>query len=76
VVNVGVLQGSPEGKVLVYYPHNRTTHVLADGFYYANGVALSADGSYLVVAETNRIRLHKLWLTGAQVRGQAGRSRA
>jgi hypothetical protein len=37
------------------------------GFYYANGVALSPDESYLVMAETDRIRLLKYWLKGPQV---------
>jgi sugar lactone lactonase YvrE len=43
--------------------------VLAKGFYYANGVALAEDESYLVMAETNRIRVHKFWLKGDKVRG-------
>ena len=61
-------QGLPQGRLLAYYPHNRTTHVLAKGFYYANGVALADDESYLVMAETNRIRIHKYWLKGETVR--------
>jgi hypothetical protein len=36
--------------------------------YYANGVALAADESYLVICETDRIRLLKFWLTGPKVR--------
>ena len=41
----------------------------AQGLYYANGVALSADESYLIVAETDQIRLVKIWLRGPKVPG-------
>lgn len=37
------------------------------GFYYANGVALSADESYVVLAETDMIRAHKVWVNGPKV---------
>jgi hypothetical protein len=35
--------------------------------YYANGVALAADESYIVICETDRIRLLKYWLKGPKV---------
>ncbi|KAF8061129.1 Apmap [Scenedesmus sp. PABB004] len=57
-------QGLPRGRLLRYDPATGETAVLAKGFYYANGVALAADESYLVLAETDRIRLLKFWLTG------------
>jgi sugar lactone lactonase YvrE len=38
--------------------------VLLRGLSFANGLALSADESYLLVAETGRYRLTRLWLTG------------
>lgn len=37
------------------------------GFYYANGVALSPDDSYVVMAETDMIRAHKIWVKGPKV---------
>lgn len=43
----------------------------AQGFYYANGVALSKDDSYVVMAETDRLRVHKIWLKGPKVSCQA-----
>ncbi len=36
------------------------------GLYFANGVTLTADGSALVIAETQGRRLSKYWLTGPQ----------
>jgi sugar lactone lactonase YvrE len=56
---VHVLQGLPQGRLLAYFPHNRSTHVLADGFYYSNGVALSEDESFVVIGETDRLRVLK-----------------
>lgn len=38
--------------------------VLLDGLQFANGVALAADGSFVVVAETAAYRLIRLWITG------------
>ncbi|MGH3657669.1 MAG: SMP-30/gluconolactonase/LRE family protein [Micromonosporaceae bacterium] len=38
--------------------------VLADGLQFANGVALAADESYVVVAQTGDYRLDRIWLTG------------
>ena len=35
------LQGSPTGRLLAYDPATRTTKLLADGIWFANGVALS-----------------------------------
>jgi hypothetical protein len=37
------------------------------GFYYANGVALSPDESFVVMAETDAIRAHKIWVKGLKV---------
>lgn len=55
------------GRVLVCHPHSHTTHVVASGFYYSDGIAVSDDGSYLLVVETDALRVIKLWLTGAKV---------
>jgi sugar lactone lactonase YvrE len=63
-----VSQGLPRGRLLSYDPATKETRVLAKGFYYANGVALAEDGSYVMVVETNRIRVHRHWLRGPKVR--------
>lgn len=41
-----------------------TVQKIAEGFVYANGVALSPDEDFLLIAETGRARVHRLWLTG------------
>ncbi|KAF6258203.1 strictosidine synthase [Scenedesmus sp. NREL 46B-D3] len=58
----GFLQGLPRGRLLAYYPHNKTTHVISHALYYSNGVALSADGTYAAVCETDRLRVLKVFL--------------
>lgn len=41
---------------------------MLQGFYYANGVALAPDDSYVVMAETDMTRVHKVWVSGPKVR--------
>jgi sugar lactone lactonase YvrE len=50
-----------------YNPATRATHLLLTGLFYSNGVAVSADDSYLVISETDRLRLIKYWLKGPKV---------
>lgn len=38
--------------------------LIADGLQFGNGVALAADESYLIVAQTSEYRLDRIWLTG------------
>mmetsp|Transcript_20727 Transcript_20727/g.62454 ORF Transcript_20727/g.62454 Transcript_20727/m.62454 type:complete len:407 (-) Transcript_20727:639-1859(-) len=59
-------QGRPTGRVLKYSPSARTTTVVADNLWYPNGIALSSDRSFLVVAETPSKRLRRIDLSGAQ----------
>lgn len=48
----------------MYDPATREAKVVLKGLYYANGVALSKEGDYVMVVETNRIRVHRHWLKG------------
>lgn len=43
-----------------------TTEILAEGLVFANGLALSPDEDFLVIAETGRTRLIRLWLDEAR----------
>lgn len=58
-----LLEARPHGRFLVHDPASGTTTVLAGGLYFANGVALSRDQSFAVVAETYRYRLLRCGLT-------------
>ncbi len=41
-----------------------TVEKIATGFVYVNGVALSPDEDFLLINETGRARVHRLWLSG------------
>ena len=57
---------APRGHLLAYDPQTGTTRVLLDGLWFANGVAVSPDGSFVLVAETTGLRVTRYWLTGAK----------
>lgn len=61
------MQGDIEGRLLSYSPATGQTHVLADNIWQANGVALSHDESFIVVASTPSMRLYRYWLKGSKV---------
>ncbi|WP_405877792.1 SMP-30/gluconolactonase/LRE family protein [Streptomyces sp. NBC_00005] len=52
------------GRLLRLAPGSENPEVLLEGLQFANGLALSADESFLVVAETGACRLTRYWLTG------------
>ena len=59
-----ILEAKPYGRLLVYVPATKETRILKDGMYFANGVVLSEDESFLLVGETSRYRIARYWLTG------------
>lgn len=54
----------PTGRVLTYEPGSGRARVVLEDLYFANGVALSRDEGFLVVAETARYQVTRLWLRG------------
>lgn len=64
--NVDLLEHRANGRLLVYDPRTQTTELLLDDLYFANGVALSPDESFVLVCETGKYRVRRYWLTGAQ----------
>lgn len=63
-----LLEARPHGRLLVYDPTEEAAgaRVLLDGLYFANGVALARDGSFVLINETYRYRVRRYWLTGAR----------
>ncbi|KAF8688747.1 hypothetical protein HU200_042226 [Digitaria exilis] len=59
-----ILTHDATGRLLRYDPSTGATAVLASNLSFPNGVALSGDGTHLVVAETARCRLLRHWLRG------------
>lgn len=65
--HAGRAQGLPSGRLLSYSPATRETHVVAEGFWFANGVALAADEAFAAVVSSNSARVYRVWLAGAKV---------
>jgi sugar lactone lactonase YvrE len=58
------LEASMTGRIFVYDPTSGQLNVLVDDLYFANGVALSADGNELYINETGKARILKYRLKG------------
>ena len=61
-----IFSGYPSGRLLKYDIRTGETTVLLSDVAYANGVALSKDKSFLLVAETARYAIRKYYLEGPQ----------
>lgn len=63
-VYVTIAKAGPAGMLLAYEPDSGATTALMSGLWFANGVALSHDESYVLVADSVQMRIHKYWLRG------------
>lgn len=61
--NADLIEHSGTGRLLRRSPDG-SIDVLATGLQFANGVALAADESFVVVAQTGGYELTRVWLTG------------
>lgn len=59
-----MLEARPHGRLLAFDPRTGGTRELLDDLYFANGVALSPDESFVLVVESFRYRITRFWLTG------------
>jgi sugar lactone lactonase YvrE len=59
-----IVDSRPNGRLLAYDPVNGATRVLRGDLYFANGIAVSPDGAFVLVNETTRYRVFRYWLTG------------
>jgi sugar lactone lactonase YvrE len=55
-----ILEQSSTGRILEYDPATKSTRIVAKGFSFANGVALSGDEQTLFVNETGKYRVWKI----------------
>lgn len=54
----------PNGSLLAYNPKTKETTILLDDLYFANGVCISPDQSFILVNETWKYRIKRYWLSG------------
>ncbi|MBN7768539.1 SMP-30/gluconolactonase/LRE family protein [Marinobacter daepoensis] len=59
-----LLEMRPHGRLLRFNPKTRKTEVLLGNLHFANGVAVSPEGDYLLVNETWKYRILRYWLSG------------
>lgn len=59
-----VIEHGGHGRLLKYDPVTGTTTVLLKGLQFANGVALAADESFVLVTETGNYDVLRYWLKG------------
>ncbi|TVT99597.1 hypothetical protein EJB05_55027 [Eragrostis curvula] len=61
-----VISGDKTGRLLKYDPKSNHVEVLVDGLSFPNGLAISADGTYLLLAETTTGKILKYWIKTAK----------
>lgn len=61
---LSLCSGDRTGRLLKYDKSSKAVTVLLKGLAFANGVALSNDRSFVLVAETTTCRILRLWLKG------------
>jgi sugar lactone lactonase YvrE len=59
-----ILEHGAHGRVIAFDPQSGDARLLVDGLNFANGVAISADDSFLLIAETGSYRILRHWLQG------------
>jgi len=64
-----IMEHGGHGRVFAFNPATRHVETLMTGLDFANGVAVSEDGGFLLVSETGHYRVLKYWLSGDR-RGQ------
>jgi sugar lactone lactonase YvrE len=59
-----IVEHRPSGRLISFDPDKGIANVLLDGLYFANGVAISPDGEFILINETSEYRVQKYWLKG------------
>lgn len=59
-----IMEHGGHGKLYAFDPSTGSVALLLDDLNYANGVAVSSDGGFVLVSETGHYRVLKFWLTG------------
>lgn len=57
-----LMEHQPNGRLLALDPQSQRPQTLLGGIYFANGVVVSPDQTFVLVAETGRYRIRRVWL--------------
>jgi sugar lactone lactonase YvrE len=58
------VSGERVGRVIRYDMKTKEAKVIKDKLYFPNGLALSKDGSFVVVCESATGKIHRIWVKG------------
>jgi sugar lactone lactonase YvrE len=59
-----ILEHGGHGRIIAFDPSAGKTDIILEGLNFANGVAISEDQRYLLIAETGSYRILRHWLLG------------
>ena len=57
-----LLEHQPNGRLLAFDPKTGKSRTVLPDLYFANGVAVSPDQTFVLVAETGKYRVRRVWL--------------
>jgi sugar lactone lactonase YvrE len=60
------IEARATGRLLSYNPATKALKVELDDLFFANGVALGPNDSFVLVNETGAAKIHRLWLKGSK----------
>lgn len=60
-----IMEHGGHGKIIAFQPATGEARTIIEELNFANGVAISEDQRYLLIAETGTYRILRHWLTGA-----------
>ena len=59
-----LIEHQPNGRLLAYDPKTKATRLVLDNLFFANGVAVSPNQTFVLVNETAKYRIQRVWLSG------------
>ena len=59
-----IMEHGAHGRVIEFKPESGEANVIVDDLNFANGIAISEDQTFLLIAETGSYRILKHWLQG------------
>jgi ribose transport system permease protein len=64
--SLDIMEGRPNGRLVVYDPATQKTWTEINHFYFPNGICVSHDGKSVLIASTSLCQVFRYWLAGPQ----------
>src|SRR5689334_10617400 len=62
--SLDIMEGRPNGRLVVYDPATKKTWTVINHFYFPNGICVSHDGKSVLIASTSLCQVFRYWLEG------------